>query len=89
MPFESLGHFPKGIDGSLISVDEKNAISLVESFCKKNGFEFEVVDFAKLGFLSKLRLRRKGVKGFPAVSFGENLLCGKPGENDLQALINH
>jgi len=41
-----------------------------------------------LGFVSKLRLRKKGVRGFSSISLWEDLFCGKPGEDDLQALVN-
>jgi hypothetical protein len=86
-PFETLRHYPRGLDSSLISNEQKNAIFSVESFCKSNGYDFEVVDFAKLNFLSKVKLRRKGVKSFPTASCGGRFLCGVPTEDDLRELV--
>jgi len=88
MPFETMGRYPSGMDGSLISAEEKKAIISVESFCKNNGYMFEIVDFTKLSFWSKMKLKREGVKSFPAISCGEKILCGVPTEDELKELVN-
>ena len=85
-PFEGLAHYPGEADRGVLPVEDRNAIIAVESFCRKNNHEFEVVDFTDLSFLSKLRLRRKGVKSFPAVACGEKCLYGVPTEPELREL---
>ncbi len=86
MPFEALRNYPGGMDGKLISSEEKSAIISVELFCKRNGYQFDIVDFAKLSFWSRRRLR-KDVKSFPAISCGERFLCAVPTEDDLRDLV--
>ena len=87
MPFETLRHYPRGVDESLIFNEQKSAVLSVESLCKNSGYDLEVVDFAKLSFLSKMKLRGKGVKSFPAISCGERFLCEVSTEDDLKELV--
>ncbi|RLG91204.1 hypothetical protein DRO34_04420 [Candidatus Bathyarchaeota archaeon] len=87
--FTGLKHYPGAMDERYISVEEKNAIAAVEAFCKKHGFDFEIIDFAKLGFLDKMKLKRKGVKTFPAILYGEKAFHGVPTEKDLERLVKH
>jgi glutaredoxin len=87
LPFEKMAHYPGDLNGHLLSVEEKNAIAAVEAFCKKNGYHFEIVDFAELNFLSKIKLKRKGVKTFPTISCGEKFLYGVPHEKELEELV--
>ena len=85
--FDDLKHYPGPMDERYISVEEKKAMATVEAFCEEHGLEFEVVDFAELGFLTKLRLKRKGIKDFPTVLYGEKSFCGIPTEEDLEKLV--
>lgn len=87
LPFDVMKHYPSSMNGNLISPEEKNTITSVETFCRKNGYQFEIVDFARLSFLSKIKLKRKGVKSFPTVSYGEKFLCSVPTEDDLNMLV--
>jgi len=44
----------------------------IEDFCKNNGLEFEVIDLGTLSFLTKLKLKMKGLKTL-AVGCGEKM----------------
>lgn len=87
--FAGLKRYPGVMNERYISVEEKNAIAVVEALCKKHGCDFEIVDFAKLGFLAKLRLKRKGVKGFPTIFYKQKAFHGVPTEKDLERLVKH
>jgi hypothetical protein len=87
LPFEGLKHYHGIGDDCITSSEERNAIAIVESFSRKNNYQYEVVDVAKLSFLSKLRLKRKGLKDFPTVSYGDKFYNGIPTEDDLEKLI--
>lgn len=86
MPFETLSHCPANVDAGLLSVEERTAIANVGLFCKENDHKFEIVDFARLSFISKLKLRRKGVKSFPTISVAGANFTGIPTEDVLEKL---
>lgn len=87
MPFEALSKYPGEMDQRYLSVEEKNTINSVESFCNKNGLQSELVDIAKLSFLSKIRLRMKGIKATPTICYADRFFSGIPTESDLKELV--
>ena len=85
--FEGLKHLPGPTDNGYLSESERNAIIVVEDFCNKKGFECEVVDLARIGFLARIRLRLNGLSRLPAISFRERVACGVPNERTLEELL--
>jgi len=85
--FSGLKHYPGPMDNRYLSDEEKNAILMVEDFCERNGCEFEVIDVAKCGFLTKMKMKTKGLMNFPAIAFKEKIIHGVPTEETLRELI--
>jgi len=71
-----------------LSDEDRDVLMRVESFCKNNRLEYEVVDVGKMSFLAKLGLRRKGIRT-PAVCAGEKTLCGIVSDEDMNRLLTH
>ena len=85
--FSGLKHYHGSMDGRYLSDEEKKAIVVVEDFCNKNNLEFEIVDVATKGFLTKLKLKAKGLTNFPYISFKEEIVHGVPTEETLKELL--
>lgn len=85
--FSGLRHYPGSMGNCYLSDKERNVILAVESFCKKKGFEFEVIDLATKGFLTKIKFRVKGLMSFPTISFKEKVVHGVPTEETLKKLV--
>ncbi|MGB9134409.1 MAG: hypothetical protein WCC63_02320 [Candidatus Bathyarchaeia archaeon] len=85
--FTGLQHYG-GMSNRYLSDNEKATVRAVEEFCKKrDGVEFEIVDLALAGYLSKARFWLKGLRSLPVVTFGESMTHGVPSEKDLEKLV--
>ena len=85
--FSGLKNYPGSMDDRYLSDEEKKAIAVVEKFCNKHNLEFEIVDTATRGFLTKLRLKAKGLMNFPSIAFKEKVVHGVPTEETLKELL--
>lgn len=84
--FEGLERFSR-ISGKRYLADEESEFLIrIEDFCKNNGLEFEVIDLGAMSFLTKLKLKMKGLRT-PAVGCGEKIVYGVPSEEDLKELL--
>ena len=76
--FAGLQHY-SGMSGRYLNDKEKATIAAVEDFCKtKDGVEFEIVDLAGVGYLSKMLFWLKGLRRLPMVVFRGNSTPGVP-----------
>ena len=87
LPFEGLKHHPGSMDNRYLSDEERKAIVIVENFCKRSDCEIEIIDVAKKGFLTKMKLKAKGLMNFPAIAFKEKVIHGVPTEETLRELL--
>jgi len=85
--FSGLKHYPSSMDNRYFSDKERDALTAVENFCRKKGYEFEVIDLAEKGFLTKMRLRLKGLTNLPTISFQKKVVQGAPTEDALEKLV--
>jgi len=85
--FSGLKHYPSSMDNRYFSDKERAALTAVENFCRKKGYEFEVIDLAEKGFLTKMRLRLKGLTNLPTISFQEKVVHGAATEDALEKLV--
>lgn len=85
--FSGLKHYPGSMDNRYLSDEEKKAIVVVEDFCNRHYREFETIDVATVGFLTKLKLKAKGLMNFPAIVFKEKVVHGVPTEERLKELL--
>lgn len=85
--FSGLKHYPSSMDNRYFSDKERDALTAVENFCKKKGYEFEVIDLAEKGFLTKMRLRLKGLTNLPTISFQKKVVHGVATEDALEKLV--
>jgi len=85
--FSGLKHYPSSMDNRYFSDKERAALTAVENFCKKKGYEFEVIDLAEKGFLTKMRLRLKGLTNLPTISFQKKVVHGITTEDALEKLV--
>ncbi len=67
-----------------LSNEEQKAIVMVENFCKKNDCEFEIIDVAMKGFLTKMKLKAKGIANFPAITFKEKVIHDAPHRENIK-----
>lgn len=86
--FSGLKNYPS-LDGTsrFLSTEEQKAILSVSDFCRKKGYSFEIVDVGTKGFIAKVKLRRKGLTDFPAISYQERIITGVPTHEALTALL--
>jgi len=76
-----------GIFGNrYLSDEERETLMRVEGFCRNNGLEFEIIDLGTTNFLTKLKLKMKGLKP-PTVCCGDKMVYGVPSDNDLKELL--
>ncbi len=85
--FSGLQRFPGAMDDRYLTDEERNAIILVESFCKHRGLEYEVVDLAGKSFLGRMKFMLKGVASFPVITFEGKTVQGIPTEQALEELV--
>lgn len=85
--FSGLKHYTGSMDDRYLSDEEREAITIVESYCKRNDMEFEIVDVAKKGFVTKIKLKAKGLTNFPTITFKEKVIHGVPTEEELKGLL--
>ena len=83
--FTEYQHLPKGSLNGYLTDDQIKAIDVVSEFCEDNGLECEVVDIAKMSFVSKMKLMFKGIKA-PAATFKGEKIEGVPTKKDLEVL---
>jgi len=85
--FSGLKHYPGSMDNRYLSDEEKKAIIAVEDFCKEYNLEFDIIDVATRGFLTKMKLKAKGLMNFPSITFKEKVFHGVPTEETLKELL--
>lgn len=83
--FQGLGCF-SSLGNRCLSDEQREVLMRVEDFCNNNSLEFEVIDLGTTGFLRRLKLRMKGLKN-SAISCGEKIVYGVPGEEGLKELL--
>jgi glutaredoxin len=85
--FSGLKNYPGFMDNRYLSDEERKAIIIVEDFCNKHSLEFETIDVATMGTLTKIKLKAKGLMNFPAIVFKEKVFHGVPTEETLKELL--
>jgi len=80
-------HLPIGSWNGILPANQIKVLDIIDEFCKENGLEYEIVDVASLGTVSKMRLMLKGIKA-PTIIFKEKRIEGLPTKEDLKALIS-
>lgn len=86
--FSGLRNYLGSMDNRYLADEEKKAIIIVEDFCNKHGLEFETIDVAMMGSLTRMKLKVKGLMSFPAIAFREKVFHGIPTEETLKELID-
>ena len=82
--FTEWKHFP-GSNG-VLPQEQKDFVDRTIGICKKNNIEYEIINMAKLSFMSKMKLALKGLKA-PVIMYGKTKINGLPKEEDLKAMI--
>ena len=85
--FSGLKQYSGSMDDRYLSEEERKAIALVRQFSEENGLEFEIVDLANCGFVSKTKLFFKGIKKVPTIAFKGEKIAGLPTEENLKTLL--
>jgi len=80
-------HAPKGLS-DFVSDEERKTIDLVDRFSKENGLEYEIIDLAKAGQLTRLMFVVKGWK-VPVVRIGRKTIRGLPSKEQLESLVRN
>jgi len=80
-------HAPKG-SSDFVSDEERKTIDLVDRFSKENGLEYEIIDLAKAGQLTRLMFVVKGWK-VPVVRIGRKTIRGLPSKEQLESLVRN
>lgn len=83
--FQGLERF-SSLGNRYLSDEQRGVLMRVEDSCKNNGLECEIIDLGTMSFLARLKLKMKGLKN-PAVSCGEKIVYGVPGEEDFKELL--
>lgn len=83
--FEGLKELPARSSGFL-SGEEIKAVDLVEQFSRENELEFEMVDLANKGLITKMKFFLKGWKT-PVIIFEGETIKGLPMKEELEALL--
>lgn len=79
-------HMPKD-SSEYISDDERKAIDLVDQFSKKSGLNYEIIDLAKAGQMTRLTFILKRWK-VPVIRFGRETIRGLPTEEQLESMLH-
>jgi hypothetical protein len=85
--FQGLKYYPGTMDNRYLSEEERKAIDLVAQFSKENGLEFEIVDLANCGLMTKTKLFFKGIRNVPTITYRGKRIEGLPNEENLKALL--
>ncbi len=76
-----------GIDSNAcISDKDRDAIDFVDHFTKENNLNYEIIDLAKAGLMTKLKFIIKGWK-VPVVSVGNEAIMGLPTKEQLESIL--
>lgn len=81
-----LQHMPKGSSDGFISDKEREAVDLVDQFSKERGLEYEIIDLAKAGQMTRLMFVLKGWK-VPIVRIGKETIIGLPTKEQLESVV--
>jgi len=84
--FQGLGQVSGMLGNRYLTDEERELLTRVENFCKNNGLEFEVIDLGTLSFLTRLKMKVKGLKT-PAVCCDEKSIHGVPSEEELREFL--
>ena len=77
---------PKGSSDGFISDKEREAVDLVDQFSKEKGLEYEIIDLAKAGQMTRLMFVLKGWK-VPIVRIGKETIIGLPTKEQLESVV--
>lgn len=69
-----------------VSDEDRKAVDFVDQFSRENGLDYEIVDLAKAGLMTKLKFIVKGWK-VPVVSVGNEAIMGLPTKEQLEAIL--
>lgn len=83
--FEGLEHLPAKSSGFL-SDEEIKTVSLVEQFSRENKLEFETIDLANTGLITKMKFYLKGWKT-PVITFKGKTITGFLKKEELEAML--
>jgi len=78
-------HMPKRSSG-FISEEEKKAIDLVEQISRENGLNYEIIDLARAGSMTRLKFVLKGWK-VPVISIENETIIGLPTKEQLESIL--
>jgi hypothetical protein len=78
-------YMPKDSSG-YISDEEIKALDLLEQFSKENGLNYEIIDLAKAGPMTRLKFALKGWK-VPVISIENEITIGLPTKEQLGSLL--
>ena len=81
-------HAPKGLHNGYISDRERDAIDAVDRFSKESGLEYEIIDLAKAGHMTRLMFVMKGWK-VPVIRIGRKTISDLPTKEQLEALLRN
>ena len=84
--FQGLQHFSGLFGNRYLTDEEREVLARVEDFCKNKGLEFQIIDLGTMNFLSRLKLKMKGLET-PAICCGATTLYGVPSDEDLKGLL--
>ena len=78
-------HMPKHSSG-FISDEEKKAMDLVEQISRENGLNYEIIDLARAGSMTRLKFVLKGWK-VPVISIENETIIGLPTKEQLESIL--
>jgi len=81
-------HLPKGLHNGFISDKEREVIDLVDRFSMESGLEYEIIDLAKAGQMTRLMFVIKGWKT-PVIRIGRKTIRDLPTKEQLEALLRN
>lgn len=81
-------HVPKGSYNGFISDKEREAVDLVDEFSKERGLEYEIIDLAKAGQMTRLMFVMKGWK-VPVIRIGKKAIRGLPTKEQLESMLRN
>jgi len=84
--FQGLERFSSIIGNRYLCDEEREFLTRVKDFCKKNDLEFEVIDLGTMSFLARFKLKMRGLKT-PAISCGEKTVYGILSEEDFKEFL--
>lgn len=85
--FQSLARLSGLFGNNYLCDEDRETLTRVEDFCQNSHIKYAVVDMGKLHFITRLRLRMKGIKA-PTICCGSGKHQGVPRNEDLERLIS-